>query len=390
MNSFSYGPSWGTHEGGPLLAQPRVVCEARDLDRECLDHPRGRRRGGPPLHRHARAPRRFALLYSSSSDAVDHRPEPGLRLRPHAHLARSHACQVPGWISSPSDRSGTANSTATPSAISADPTSLASPPLSSGRGSSAAARSGSPPAPPRAMNSIVRWRRSDDLLARQAWGGGLICNADRLRPDPAPPHRGKSRSGWPQGGRLRAGRQANPSRLARGATVLAKFQDGSPAVVQRGKVYCGRLSCPRSTTSSGRSMPVLVLEEKKSTDAKSVSAEDAALLERSANPWNFPRPSATFPRPGARGRRRLAHRVRHSARRRRAHDPRNRPAPAPCELHQTQPPRQHVATRHRTPAHRPRRIRRARSAELSANVPRNAVEFSLPLESNDFVKLYFH
>ena len=68
---------------------------------------------------------------------------------------------------------------------------------------------------------------------------------------------------------------------------MAKFHDGSPALVHRGRVYCAGF-LPALDYIKRALDARFALEEKMKAEAKAISTETAALLERSANPWEYP------------------------------------------------------------------------------------------------------
>ncbi len=76
-----------------------------------------------------------------------------------------------------------------------------------------------------------------------------------------------------------------------GTEVLAKFQDDSPAIVRgtfgKGKVYCVGFLPGLSYIKPALDARV-ALEERAQADPNILSADEKALLDRSANPWEFP------------------------------------------------------------------------------------------------------
>jgi hypothetical protein len=172
-----------------------------------------------------------------------------------------------------------------------------------------------------------------------------------------------------------------------GASVLARFHDGAPALVQRGRVYCAGF-LPALDYIKRALDARFALEAKASADAKSISSEAATLLERSANPWEYPASIRDL----------LLTPVRDAGIVRpiecdtplvdavlMTHD---KGLLIPLANYTNQPIAKlslHIAT--------PKPIARVESAirgplEFRAISPQ-AVELSLPLESNDFLKLYF-
>jgi hypothetical protein len=77
----------------------------------------------------------------------------------------------------------------------------------------------------------------------------------------------------------------------KGDEVLAKFDDGSPALV-RAKVGKGTVYAAGFLPALAYVKPALVarhaLDEKVAAGATDLPAETAAMLARSANPWDFP------------------------------------------------------------------------------------------------------
>ena len=173
-----------------------------------------------------------------------------------------------------------------------------------------------------------------------------------------------------------------------GASVLATFKDGSPAVV-RGTVGKGRIYCAGFLPALAYIKPALearsALEEKK---ADALSPDDAAMLARSANPWNFPAAIREF----------ILTPVREAS----------VTAPIACSVplvdavfmahehgvlvplaNYTNKPIASLSLKVSVPKPIARAVSAIRGAlEFKQTTPQS-VELSLPLESNDFVKLYF-
>ena len=76
-----------------------------------------------------------------------------------------------------------------------------------------------------------------------------------------------------------------------GGRVLAQFEDDSPAIV-RGDFGKGRVYCAGFLPALSYIKPALdrrlALEEHATADPQSISADDSLMLQRSTNPWEFP------------------------------------------------------------------------------------------------------
>ncbi|MCX7007621.1 MAG: beta-galactosidase trimerization domain-containing protein [Kiritimatiellaeota bacterium] len=176
-----------------------------------------------------------------------------------------------------------------------------------------------------------------------------------------------------------------------GATVLARFKDQSAAVVcgaaGKGRVYCvgflPGLAYIKQALDARHA-----LEEKTKTAATTVSADDAALLARSYNPWAYPTALRDC----------LLTPVREAG----VNVPIQCSAPLVDAVYMTH--EQGVLVPLANYSNRPiaslalkvtvpRRIAKVESARLGLLAFRQptpqVVELSLPLENNDFVKLYF-
>lgn len=287
LNSFCYGPSWATHEGGPYwrshvwYAKPETWAANASLTREVGA-------AEDVLLKSAPAPAKVALLYSSSSDVwtIGANLAHGFD-RMHTWLALTHA-QVPVDILSERHvERGLLDG--------CDVCYLSGPNLSRAaaqklrdwvrRGgtlwlAAGAATRDEYDRPLDALQDLLPARRGEclDLQKHSAAGRFLRSLA------------AKDRVTWPDGAAdvlsvkqsLEAGQAAD---------VLARFTDGSPAVVRgaagKGRVYCvGFLPALAYIKSALDSKATL--EERVARGDKSVSAEDAAILERSANPWVYP------------------------------------------------------------------------------------------------------
>jgi hypothetical protein len=172
-----------------------------------------------------------------------------------------------------------------------------------------------------------------------------------------------------------------------GTTVLAKFGDGSPAVVHGNHVYCAGF-LPALDYIKRALDARFALEEKMKADAKSVTLGEAALLERSANPWEFPAAIRDFlltpvHAAGVLGPIECNHPLIDAVLM--THD---KGLLIPLANYTNQPVPKlslRIAV--------PKPVARAESAihgalEFRQPTPQR-VELTLPLESNDFVKLYF-
>jgi hypothetical protein len=176
-----------------------------------------------------------------------------------------------------------------------------------------------------------------------------------------------------------------------GAQVLATFGDRSPALVS-GATGKGRVYCAGFLPGLAYIKPALdarhVLEERRKSEPQSLSLDEAAALERSANPWAYP----------ADVRQLLLTPVRESG----AVLPLRCDAALVDAVYMTHEKGVLIPLANYTnrPIERlrlnvtvPRRIRRVESVVRGAipfdqSTPQT-VTFSLPLDNNDFVKLYF-
>lgn len=283
MNSFSYGPSWATHEGGPYwrssvwYAKPEMWTASASITREvgavedllCTAMP---------------APAKVALLYSSSSDVwtINQNLAYGFD-RMHTWLALTHA-QVPVDILSERqaadgqlDRyavcylSGPNLTRAAAAKLHAWVEHGGTLWLTAG-----AASRDEYNRPLHVLDDLLPATRGEVGEMQKQLGSGRTLRL--LTP--------KDEVSWKDGAASVLSVKQSLTPLA-GAAVIAKFQDGAPAIVQRGRVYCAGF-LPALDYIKQALDARFVLEEKAGADAKSVPPETAALLDRSANPWEFP------------------------------------------------------------------------------------------------------
>jgi hypothetical protein len=283
MNSFCYGPSWSTHEGGPYWrssvwqAKPEMWTASAAITREvgaaedllCTAMP---------------APAKVALLYSSASDAwtIGNNLAYGFD-RMHTWLALTHA-QLPVDIVSERQAADGQLDRYTVCYLSGPNLTRA------------------------AAEKLHAWVEHGGTLWLTA---GAASRDEYNRPlhtldDLLPATRGEIAELQKQTGSGRTLRLLAPKEEVRwkdgvasvlsvkqslaplaGATVLAHFQDGSPALVHRGRVYCAGF-LPALDYIKRALDARFALEEKTTADPKAISSESATLLERSANPWEFP------------------------------------------------------------------------------------------------------
>jgi beta-galactosidase GanA len=387
LNNFCYGPTWATHEGGPYwrthvwqgkpdtwtanAAITREVGAVEDMLLTAMP-----------------APAKVALLYSSASDAwtIDRNLAYGFD-RMHTWLALSHA-QVPVDVISEQQ---------------------------AGRGMlagySVCYLSG-PNITLAAAEKLKAWVQNGGTLWLTA---GAAARDEYNRPlhtldDMLPAMRGdvEELQKFASSGRyLRtlsakdtvkyAGASADvlsvkQALAPRGsAAVLGTFKDGSPAVVSggagKGRVYCAGF-LPALAYIKQALAARYALEEKEKADASGISTDDAAMLARSANPWEFPATIRDF----------MLAPVREAA----VAVPIRCSEPlvdVVCMTHEkgmllpianyTNKPIKSLSLKVNVPGP----VARAESAlhgviEFRQATPQS-VEFSLPLENNDFVKLYF-
>jgi hypothetical protein len=283
MNSFSYGPSWATHEGGPYwrssvwYAKPEMWTASASITREvgavedmlCTAMP---------------APAKVALLYSSSSDVwtIDQNLAYGFD-RMHTWLALTHA-QVPvDIVSERQATDGELDHYAVCYLSGPNLTRAAAAKLHAwvehGGALWLAAGAASRDEynrPLHVLDDLLPARRGDVVEMQKQLGSGRTLRL--LAP--------KGEVRWADGAAsvLSVKQSLTP---VEGASIVAKFEDGSPAVVHRGRVYCAGF-LPGLDYIKRALDARAALEEKVAADAKAVPPETAALLERSANPWEFP------------------------------------------------------------------------------------------------------
>ncbi len=88
LNNFCYGPSWATHEGGPLSKTTVWYAKPETWPANAAHHPGDRRGRGSAAQRRAAARRGGAPLQLVERH-LDGRRQPRVRLRPDAHVARA-------------------------------------------------------------------------------------------------------------------------------------------------------------------------------------------------------------------------------------------------------------------------------------------------------------
>ena len=373
LNSYCYGPSWATHEGGPYWrshvwqAKPETWTANASLTREV-----GAVEDMLLTAMPARA--KVALLYSSSSDAwtIGSNLAYGFD-RMHTWLALTHA-QVPvDIVSEQQAAKGQLDGCAV--------CYLTGPNLTRA-----------------AAEKLKQWVKSGGTLWLTA---GAASRDEYNRPlhtldDLLPATRGevaelqkqvssgrtlrllaaKDEAAW-SGGSASVLSVKQPLTPREGATVLAKFKDGSPAVVRAGRVYCAGF-LPALDYIKRALDARFALEEK---------AADTALLARSANPWEVPAALRDF----------ILTPVRDAG----VVLPIECSAPLVDAVLMTHDSGVLIPLANYTnqpiaslslKVNVPRLIARVESAARGAiefkQTPQR-VEFSLPLENNDFVKLYF-
>jgi len=389
LNSFSYGPSWATHEGGPYWrssvwqAKPETWTANASITREV---------GAVEdmLLTAMPAPAKVALLYSSSSDAwtIDTNLACGFD-RMHTWLALTHAQMPVDIISERQAAKGTLD------------------------GYSVCYLSG-PNLARDAAEKLKQWVMKGGTLWLTA---GAASRDEFNRPlaafdDLLPASRGEvkdlqkqSSSGrtlallapkdevqW-QGGVAEVLSVKQMLTPREGAKVLATFQDRSPALVRgdagKGVVYCAGflpgIAYIKSALDARNAL------QKKVTDGVALSAseaKDAALLERSSNPWEFPAAIRDFILTPVRG----------------AAVGRPLECSVPLVDAVFMPHEKGVLVPLANYTNRPiaslgltirvaKPVARAESATHGrlefSQATGGGVELSLPLENNDFVKLYF-
>lgn len=381
LNNFCYGPSWATHEGGPYWrthvwqAKPETWTPNAAITREI---------GAVEdmLVTAMPAPAKIALLYSSSSDAwtIGGNLAYGFD-RMHTWLALAHA-QVPvDIISEAQVAKGQLDHCAVCYFTGPNLTRAAAEKvrqwvqhggwlwLTAG-----AASRDEFNRPMHVLDDLLPAVRGDvvDLQKHASSGRNLRLLA------------AQDQATWKEGqASVLAARQSLTPRD--GSEVLAKFKDGSPALVRGGHVYCAGF-LPALDYIKRALDARFVLEEK--SKSQILPPDTAAMLERSANPWDFPAATREF----------ILTPVREAG----------VPRPIECGTplvdavlmahdqglliplaNYTNRPLANLTLRVVTP----RPVARAESAvrgtiDFTQPAPQR-VEVSLPLENNDFVKLYF-
>ncbi len=274
MKSFFYGPSWGSHEGGPpwkssaWYAKPDVWRAHAELLREV---------GAVEdfLLPAMPAPAKVAILYSSATDiwTVGDNFAYGFD-RMHTWLALAHT-QVPVDIVSEQQAADGLLDAYTVCYLSGpNLTRAAAEKLKAWiqRGgtlwlTAGAAERDEYNRPLDMLDDILPAERKDaqQLQAHRSAGRNLssLAAKDEVR--------------WDGGAaEVLSVKQTLAPRA--GAKVLATFKDGSPALVRGGTVYCAGF------------LPALAYIKPALVERKKLEEEkpDAALLQRSYNPWKFP------------------------------------------------------------------------------------------------------
>lgn len=287
FNNFAYGPTWATHEGGPYFgshvwqgkpetwsanaAIVREIGAAEDLLVDAMP-----------------APAKTALLYSSATDvwSVDANSAFGFD-RMHTWLALAHA-QIPVDVVHESQvAQGTLDDYSVCYLSGRNLTQAAADRLSAwvrGGGilwlTAGAATRDEFNRPLRGFEELLPVDRGDcvEIQAHTASGRylRLLKSFDTVR----------------HGEATVDVASVKQSLAVRGASeIIAQFSDGSPAII-RGTVGRGRIYCCGFLPALGYIRPALAarvaLEEKRTADPQSLSADEAAMLDRSANPWEFP------------------------------------------------------------------------------------------------------
>ena len=283
MNNFCYGPVWATHEGGPYWrshvwqGQPETWTANASVTREvgAIED---------MLMDAMPAPAKVALLYSSSSDAwtINRNLAYGFD-RMHTWIALAHA-QVPVDIVSEDQAAGDALAhyqvcyMSGPNLTRAAANKLATWVQQGGTlwVTAGAASRDEYNRPLSAIDELIPSIRCEtkDLQAHSAAGKSIRLLA------------AKDQASWTSASAevLSVKQALNVDQ----ANVTATFKDGSPALVHqavgRGHIYAvGFL--PALSYIKSALVARYDLEQKNAP-----SADEAALLERSANPWDYPSP----------------------------------------------------------------------------------------------------
>lgn len=288
LNSFCYGPSWATHEGGPYwrshvwYARPQTWTANASITREI---------GAVEdlLMKAMPAPARVAILYSSSSDIWSiNRNLAGGFDRMHTWLALAHA-QVPvDMISEEQAARGRLDGYQVCYLSGANLTRAAAAKL---------------------KEWVVQKKGTLWLTA----GGASRDEYNRplnVLEELLPADRGECRDLAPHTGPGRSIRQLASKDQVRwgdssaevlsvkqtftprpGAEIVAAFQDGSPAVLQapagNGRIYCVGFFPGLSYIKVAQEAR-FALEEKGKANPGGLTPDETLLLERSANPWAYP------------------------------------------------------------------------------------------------------
>jgi hypothetical protein len=291
LNNFCYGPSWASHEGGPYwrshlwYAKPETWTANASIVREV---------GAVEdmLTTAMPAPARVALLYSSASDAwtIGSNLAYGFD-RMHTWLALAHA-QVPVDVVSEQQAARGALDRSSVCYLSGpNLTRAAAEKLAAWvrRGgtlwlTAGAAMRDEFNRPLDVLDELLPAQRGDIATLQPHLGSGLYLRALDA----------KDEVKW-NDGTASVLSVKHPLTPREGATTLATFKDQSPAVVRHsagaGRVYaCGFL--PAVAYIKHALDARFALAEKAKTSP--LPADEAAMLARSANPWEFPAPLRDF------------------------------------------------------------------------------------------------
>jgi len=289
LNNFCYGPTWATHEGGPYWrthvwqGKPETWTANAALTREIGAVEDALLTAMP-------APAKVALLYSSASDAwtVDGNLAHGFD-RMHPWLALTHAQMPVDVVSEQQAANGALDRYAVCYFTGPNLTRAAAEKLKrwvqNGGTLWLAAGAASRDEfnrPFRVLDEILPVERAEmsDLQRHAASGRylSLLSAKDVVR--------------WAKGSaEVLAVKQSLKPRA--GAATLATFKDQSPALVRgsagKGTIYCAgflpALAYIKQALDARNAL------QKKVDDGANLSPaerEEAALLERTANPWRFP------------------------------------------------------------------------------------------------------
>jgi len=284
LNNFHYGPSWGSHEGGPLwkcslwYSKPETWTANAELTREV---------GAVEdlLPEAMPAPARVALLYSSATDAwtVDGNLAFGFD-RMHTWLALAHG-QVPvDVVSERQAADGLLDGYAACFLSGPNLARAAAEKLRAWvrRGgtlwlTAAAASRDEYDRPLDALDDLLPAARGEARELQKFRSSGRYLNTLAA----------KDEARW-EGGAAEVLSVKQDLAPRPGARVLASFRDGSPAIVQ-GAAGSGRVTCAGFLPAL--SYVKTALDARKRLQEKSRKGDagrEAALLQRTDNPWEYP------------------------------------------------------------------------------------------------------